>query len=73
VPELAGKNWEYVPADFKEFPERDIVNYPHPNSLEFPHKVRLGLIPDSFFRFVYPVTGETGVYCLSFYYLYVFL
>jgi F-type H+-transporting ATPase subunit b len=62
VPPLAGKNWEYVPADFKEFPERDIVNYPHPNKLEFPSKTRLHIIPDSWFRFLYPVTGETGGY-----------
>jgi len=62
VPPLAGKAFRTVPADFKEFPERDTVNYPYPNKLEFPSKVRLGTIPDSWFRFFYEKTGETGGY-----------
>ena len=59
IPAEAG-NWRLVPADFKEFPERDTKNYPHPNILEFPSKVRMGVVPDSWFRFFYEKTGETG-------------
>jgi F-type H+-transporting ATPase subunit b len=62
IPAQAGKRWGYIPADFKEFPERDTKNYPHPNELEFPSQVRLGAIPNSWFNFFYEKTGETGGY-----------
>jgi F-type H+-transporting ATPase subunit b len=61
IPKMLGK-WPQMPANFKEFPERDIVNYPHPNVNDYPSKVRLGAIPDSWFRFFYEKTGETGGY-----------
>ena len=59
VPANAGK-WELTPADFKEFPERDVVNYPHPDRREFPKPVRLGWMPDTWYRFFYEKTGESG-------------
>lgn len=51
---------EECPPDYKECPERDIVNYPRPKYYLFSPKVRLGFIPDAWFNFFYNKTGVTG-------------
>lgn len=54
------KQWRYVPADFKEFPERDVKNFPHPNKELTVPPTRMIFFPDSWFKFFYDKTGETG-------------
>ena len=46
-------------------PARDLVNYPRPKRAIYPEGRRLILIPDSWFRALYPKTGVTGPYVLT--------
>lgn len=50
-----------------EAPERDVVNYPRFGKWQtYPEAVRLLVIPDNWFRTMYPKTGVTGPYVLTF-------
>jgi len=59
------RNLKDTPADYKEFPERDLVNFPHVDQPLYPPKIRLGFLPDSWFQFFYNKTGVTGPYVLG--------
>ncbi|KRX94944.1 ATP synthase subunit b, mitochondrial [Trichinella pseudospiralis] len=62
---IPDKVLQEMPAGFKENPERDVVNFPHPVRLMYPPKTRLGFIPDSWFNALYDITGVTGPYILT--------
>uniref|UniRef100_A0AC34Q1I8 ATP synthase subunit b n=1 Tax=Panagrolaimus sp. JU765 TaxID=591449 RepID=A0AC34Q1I8_9BILA len=51
-----------VPKDYKEFPERDIVNYPYPARPAFEPKTRLLMFPDSWCTPFHKITGTSGPY-----------
>jgi len=45
-------------------PERDMVNYPPLKQPIHPGKLRIGVVPDEWFQFMYNKTGVTGPYIL---------
>uniref|UniRef100_A0A915EGV7 ATP synthase subunit b n=1 Tax=Ditylenchus dipsaci TaxID=166011 RepID=A0A915EGV7_9BILA len=51
-----------LPKDFKEFPERDLVNFPYPEQHMFPPKTRMMIIPDSWMTPLQKITGTSGPY-----------
>ncbi|EPB80534.1 hypothetical protein ANCCEY_00431 [Ancylostoma ceylanicum] len=63
-----GKEWfapkplPEVPKDYKEHPDRDLVNYPYPARPMYPPKTRLLMMPDSWFTPFQKVTGVSGRY-----------
>ncbi|CAJ0583010.1 unnamed protein product, partial [Mesorhabditis spiculigera] len=63
-----GKEWSApeplpeVPKDFKEYPERDLVNYPYPARPMYPPKTRLLMVPDSWCTPLQKITGTSGPY-----------
>lgn len=59
---FAPKSLPEVPRDYKEYPERDLVNYPYPARRMYPPKTRLLMIPDSWCTPFYQVTGVSGPY-----------
>ncbi|VDO41615.1 unnamed protein product [Brugia timori] len=61
-----------IPKDFKEYPERDLVNYPYPVKRMYPPKLRLLIVPDKFMNDFHKYTGTSGPY-VFFAMLYAFL
>ncbi|KAM3716204.1 ATP synthase F(0) complex subunit [Dirofilaria immitis] len=61
-----------MPKDFKEYPERDLVNYPYPVKRMYPPKLRLMIVPDKFMNNFHKYTGTSGPY-VFFAMLYAFL
>jgi len=56
-----------VPAlqkDYKEAPERDLVNFPHYEEKLWPSKVRMYVFPEPWFQFLEKKTGALGPYFL---------
>lgn len=51
-----------VPKDFKEHPDRDLVNFPYPARPMYPPKTRILMLPDSWFTPFYKITGVSGPY-----------
>jgi len=58
-----GKNMPTV-LDDKD-PERDVVNFPRYKPVTYPEATRFVIIPDNWFRALYPKTGVTGPYALT--------
>ncbi|VDK61759.1 unnamed protein product [Onchocerca ochengi] len=56
-----------VPKDFKEYPERDLVNYPYPVKRMYPPKLRLMIIPDKFMNNFHKYTGTSDRWDKYFY------
>ncbi|KAH7716203.1 ATP synthase B-like protein [Aphelenchoides avenae] len=51
-----------MPKDYKEYPERDLVNFHYPTKTLYPPKTRLLAFPDSWFTPFQKVTGTSGPY-----------
>lgn len=51
-----------MPKDYKEYPERDLVNFPYPERQMYAPKTRLLMIPDSWMTPFHKVTGTSGPY-----------
>lgn len=51
-----------IPKDFKEYPERDLVNFPYPEKYLFPPQYRLFIIPENWCSPFHKVTGTSGPY-----------
>ncbi|KAI1707537.1 mitochondrial ATP synthase B chain precursor domain-containing protein [Ditylenchus destructor] len=51
-----------IPKDYKEHPERDLVNFPYPETHMFAPKFRLFMIPDSWCTPFHKITGTSGPY-----------
>jgi F-type H+-transporting ATPase subunit b len=51
-----------MPKDYKEFPERDLVNFPYPERPMFEPKTRFLMIPDSWCTPFHKITGASGPY-----------
>jgi len=60
--EFSGAPLPKMPKDYKEHPERDLVNYPYPARFEYPPKTRFLMIPDSWCTPFHKVTGTSGPY-----------
>ncbi|KAK6053296.1 hypothetical protein COOONC_09199, partial [Cooperia oncophora] len=58
---FAPKPLPEVPKDYKEHPDRDLVNYPYPARPMYPPKTRLLMMPDSWFTPFQKVTGVSGL------------
>ncbi|CAG5121633.1 unnamed protein product, partial [Candidula unifasciata] len=58
------EQWEYVNSIYFG-PERDMKNFPNPSQPESSPAVRVGIIPASWFNFLYPKTGVTGPFALG--------
>lgn len=61
-----------ISKDFKEYPERDLINYPYPVKRMYPPKLRLLIVPDKFMSDFHKYTGTSGPY-IFFAMLYAFL
>ncbi|KAK3726823.1 hypothetical protein RRG08_020985 [Elysia crispata] len=55
------ETWDYVNSVYFG-PERDMKNFPNPTQPAKHEPVRLGIVPQSWFDFMYPKTGVTGPY-----------
>jgi len=51
-----------MPKDYKEHPERDLVNFPYPARSQYPPKTRMLMFPDSWFTSFHKITGTSGPY-----------
>ncbi|CEF69788.1 ATP synthase F(0) complex subunit B1, mitochondrial [Strongyloides ratti] len=59
---FAPKPLPEMPKDFKEHPDRDLVNYPYPARPMYPPKTRFLVMPNSWFTPFQSITGTSGPY-----------
>uniref|UniRef100_A0A0K0DU50 ATP synthase subunit b n=1 Tax=Strongyloides stercoralis TaxID=6248 RepID=A0A0K0DU50_STRER len=59
---FAPKPLPEMPKDFKEHPDRDLVNFPYPVRNMYPPKTRLLVFPNSWFTPFQSITGTSGPY-----------